>query len=582
MEPWNRPPQRPGGGRRPPYQRHQQQEYHRQHQQNRQRGDTRYPQASYGTHGRPIHPPMPPPGLFSSHRPPPPFPAPHLPAAPPFTNTMPRMSNTTTVRPSPPDTAEGEVDRLPADERMVFEKMVETYHRNPELVDMVKQSQRGNPKYAFLFEGSRLHRCFQHRTGQRPPSAGRMEEESAGSTTHRASAAPFFRPPPPVPPPEALASMRSADPANYGASDPAVHLPRYHSLPAGLMVALVNEDHAAPYSALRASVLESTGFLDSVAPNLLSYLPGTADPAATAKPPREEREKVPDSMEQALAHFERGLCYIYKEGEFRDRDNPFASRDSQHVAGSQHPPPAIMDKDGWEPGALERVLWDRRRGSAQRRRWRRIRDRERRRAAGEDVSSSSESSASGDSKEEEDGSTSSSSGSDSDSSSGSSSASSARSGHPARQRANPRRSANSTGGSSSVNRAIGSDNVGFKMLARLGWQQGQGLGASNDGIVEPIRPQTRFSTVRNTKGSTQGGRYHHQQQQRRGRRRGAGSKRGAPVERASLGTGRLGHDADKPAPTDSSLADAAADNKAGDEFETYRMQMSSAYTKHQP
>ncbi|KAJ2510634.1 SURP and G-patch domain-containing protein 1 [Coemansia sp. RSA 2049] len=469
---------------------------------------------------------------------------------------MPRMSSTTTVRPPPPGTAESEVGRLPVDERMVFEKMVEAYHRNPELVDMVKQSQRGNPKYAFLFEGCRLHRCFQHRTGQRPRGAGRVEEESSGNTTHRASAAPCFRPPPPVPPPEALASMRSADPASHGASDPAVHLLRYHSLPAGLMVALVSEDRAAPYSALRTSVLESTGFLDSVAPNLLSYLPGTTASAA-AKTPREEKEKAPDSMEQAVLHFERGLCYIYKEGEFQDRDNPFASRDTQHAVGAASPPPAIMDKDGWAPGALERVLWDRRRGSGQRRRWRRIRDRECRRAAGEDASSSSESSASDGSEEEEEeeedgssSSSSSSSGSDSDSSSGSSS-SRARSGHPARQRANPRRSANSTGGSSSVNKAIGSDNVGFKMLAKLGWQQGQGLGASNDGIVEPIRPQTRFST------------------------------RGAPVERASLGTGRLGHDADKPDPTDSSLADTAADNKAGDEFEAYRRQMSSAYTKHQ-
>lgn len=30
------------------------------------------------------------------------------------------------------------------------------------------------------------------------------------------------------------------------------------------------------------------------------------------------------------------------------------------------------------------------------------------------------------------------------------------------------------------------DNVGFKMLKKLGWSEGQGLGASASGIIEPV------------------------------------------------------------------------------------------------
>lgn len=30
------------------------------------------------------------------------------------------------------------------------------------------------------------------------------------------------------------------------------------------------------------------------------------------------------------------------------------------------------------------------------------------------------------------------------------------------------------------------DNIGFKMLQKLGWQEGQGLGSEGTGIVEPI------------------------------------------------------------------------------------------------
>lgn len=30
------------------------------------------------------------------------------------------------------------------------------------------------------------------------------------------------------------------------------------------------------------------------------------------------------------------------------------------------------------------------------------------------------------------------------------------------------------------------DNVGFKMLQKLGWSEGQGLGAKSSGIVDPV------------------------------------------------------------------------------------------------
>lgn len=40
--------------------------------------------------------------------------------------------------------------------------------------------------------------------------------------------------------------------------------------------------------------------------------------------------------------------------------------------------------------------------------------------------------------------------------------------------------------SSSVNVAIGEENVGRKMLQKMGWRQGQGLGKNEAGITEPV------------------------------------------------------------------------------------------------
>ncbi|KAJ1665855.1 hypothetical protein IW140_002936 [Coemansia sp. RSA 1813] len=421
--------------------------------------------------------------------------------------------------------------------------MVETYCRNPELVNMVKQSQRGNPKYHFLYEESSLNPYFQWRVNHQPERQAitSFERSMANANAVRPMPRPFC--PPPVPPPEAIAGMRNENPAAAPQSaQKAHHL--YHKLPAGLMLKLINEDHT-PYSALRTRDLESTDFLDSVAPGLSSALSCTEKPIAP---------EMTSDLEQALDHFERGLCYIYKEGEFEDRDNPFASAASNDTHNVPSLP--IMDKEGWESGVLEKLLWDRRRGGEERRKWKRKGDRAQRRLAGEDVSSSSQSS------DDSDGSDSSSDSSGSDSSSASSS------GSQSGQRTSAMRpSVNARG--SSINTAIGSDNVGFKLLAKLGWQEGQGLGASNDGIIEPIRLQTRFSTIRNDKGK---GSY-------RGRQRSRGGKKGNADKRASLGTGRL-EDAD----ATSALAagsDQTGNNTNSKEFDAYRRQMSLAYSSHQ-
>ena len=33
---------------------------------------------------------------------------------------------------------------------------------------------------------------------------------------------------------------------------------------------------------------------------------------------------------------------------------------------------------------------------------------------------------------------------------------------------------------------LNAENVGFKMLQKFGWKEGQGLGKSNQGVVEPV------------------------------------------------------------------------------------------------
>ena len=38
----------------------------------------------------------------------------------------------------------------------------------------------------------------------------------------------------------------------------------------------------------------------------------------------------------------------------------------------------------------------------------------------------------------------------------------------------------------STSTPISEDNIGNKMLRKMGWKSGEGLGANNDGITEPV------------------------------------------------------------------------------------------------
>ncbi|KAJ2889346.1 hypothetical protein IWW38_004768 [Coemansia aciculifera] len=263
----------------------------------------------------------------------------------------------------------------------------------------------------------------------------------------------------------------------------------------------------APYTALRTDDLESATFLDSIVPGLSSYKDG-----CLVLPP----EIVASELSEVLEQFDRGIRCIYKESEEAEDCD--------------------IDKEGWGPGVLEKVLWERRKSSAERRKWER--KAQGKRHCGNmiysisDISSESRSG----SNDEEDDSASDASDSSSESSS-SSDDSSTSSGSVVVARP------------TSVNKALGSDNVGFKMLEKLGWQQGRGLGAAEDGIVEPIRLATRFSTVR-------------------GRGRGRGRARG--VARASLGTGRR----PQPPPPAEEFTENA---DLSDDFESYRKKMSTVY-----
>ncbi|KAJ2467234.1 SURP and G-patch domain-containing protein 1 [Coemansia sp. RSA 2337] len=409
-----------------------------------------------GVPGRPpFRPPIPPPR-------PPPLPRPplHLPRPP--------------LPPLPPP--------ISAEEGHIIDKMAEAYNRNPELVAKVMDAQRDNPRYGFLHENSPLHAYYRWRISQL---------QGTGIMTGPSQRPPM--PPPPRPPLSYLGSsppMRSPDPSPVPpsaelegtASCAPGRTRRYFELPAGLMVKAADGFHT-PYSALRTADLEAPKFLDSIVACLSDSRDRIPAPELTSE------------LSDALEHFERGVRCIYEEGE----DNYIT-----------------IDKEGWEPGVLEKVLWDRRKSSADRRRWKRAQAKTH---CGNMVCSVSDVTESSEDSSE--------SSSDSDSDSDGSSDSSSVVVRP-----------------TSVNKALGSDNVGFKMLEKLGWQQGQGLGAAGNGIVEPIRLATRFSSVRGARG--------------RGRGRGRG------VERASLGTGRR--------PAAQPLPDDGADG-----FESYRQQMSSVY-----
>ncbi|KAJ2880175.1 hypothetical protein H4R27_004881 [Coemansia aciculifera] len=376
--------------------------------------------------------------------------------------------------------------------------MAEAYNRNPELVAKVMDAQRDNPRYGFLRESSPLHAYYRWRVSQLQ-CIGNM----AGAGWRPPMPPPPPRPPlshlsspPPIcsPDPLPVSVQLSVDLKETSGSAPGCTR-RYFDLPAGLMVKAADGFHT-PYSALRTADLESPKFLDSI----VACLSDSGD--------RIPAPEITSELSDALDHFERGVRCIYEENELQSsEDNPI-----------------VIDKEGWEPGVLEKVLWDRRKSNADRRRWKRAQAKAH---CGNMVCSTSDVS---ESSEGSTGESSSESDSDSDSDSGSDGSS----------------DSSVVVRPTSVNKALGSDNVGFKMLAKLGWQQGQGLGAGGNGIVEPIRLATRFSTVRGAGA------------------RGRGRGRGRGVERASLGTGR--RPAVQPVP-----------GSGADGFESYRQQMSSVY-----
>ena len=47
---------------------------------------------------------------------------------------------------------------------------------------------------------------------------------------------------------------------------------------------------------------------------------------------------------------------------------------------------------------------------------------------------------------------------------------------------------------------LGADNVGRRMLLAMGWRAGTGLGASADGIVEPVAERGSLATPRQHRG----------------------------------------------------------------------------------
>ncbi|KAJ2620322.1 hypothetical protein GGI25_004947 [Coemansia spiralis] len=522
---------------------HDNKQKHHQQQSNRNQPHL---QSGLSTHQRP---PLPPPGLPPLRPPHPsyepcmraeqirPIPLPlSLPLPPP--PPPPQLAGPPLLRPPYPTDP---LVELPADERAIFEKMVEAHNRNPELVDMVRKSQQRNPKYHFLFEGSRLFPYFQWRITQKNLASTHIDDRADPYNKSHATHYPghillphahgihppplSLRPPPPIPPLEFL-KEKNEEILTAESTEKQLSTQHYYKLPAGLMVKSTTEQHS-PYSALCVKDLENAEFLDSVVPGLSLCSGKIVPPEMTA------------DLEQALALFEQGVRYIYKENEFEDRGNYFASADGDHRDA-----PFSMDKEGWEPGILEKILWDRRKGSAERHRWKRAQ----RRLAGDAVSDSSHTSlSSSGSSEDSDSSTSDTNDTSSTSSESESETSRENTGI---------KPASSSIKASSVNKAIGSDNIGFKLLSKLGWQEGQGLGASNDGIVEPIRLQTRFSTIRHDKNS---------KSIQRGRQTRY-EKKSKVEKRASIGPSKM-----------QTATKKAIGKSSNDEFESYRKQMSSAY-----
>ncbi|KAJ2131267.1 hypothetical protein IW136_005345, partial [Coemansia sp. RSA 678] len=230
--------------------------------------------------------------------------------------------------------------------------MAETQARNPAVVELVKKSHWNDPKYHFLFGASPLHLYYQWRVTQ---------QQQQSSTDLTATT-----------PQHGQETCGTTSPDNAKAKECSTR--RYFELPAGLMVTAITEDHP-PYSALQASKLEDPEFLESIVPGLSTFTDEMPAPELT------------DQLSQALADFDKGVRYIYNKGEFEHRKDELSGTNNQDNDVAD----MTMDKDGWQPGVLEKVLWDRRKGSEQRKRWKHRQERAKLRLEGQNVSDTTES-----------------------------------------------------------------------------------------------------------------------------------------------------------------------------------------------
>jgi hypothetical protein len=42
---------------------------------------------------------------------------------------------------------------------------------------------------------------------------------------------------------------------------------------------------------------------------------------------------------------------------------------------------------------------------------------------------------------------------------------------------------------------IGSESFGHRMMQKMGWQEGKGLGQTGEGLVDPVQQRMRFGTA---------------------------------------------------------------------------------------
>ncbi|KAJ1863085.1 hypothetical protein LPJ73_000611 [Coemansia sp. RSA 2703] len=178
-------------------------------------------------------------------------------------------------------------------------------------------------------------------------------------------------------------------------------------------------------------------------------------------------------MDDIFEAFDKGVRFIYREGEFADSDQAIDAS----IVG--------MDNDGWQiNNKQEEFLHEPR--SAQT-------------SFSASGSSSEETSSSEQSSDDEDDNSDVGNESNDDLSSTSSQSSSSPSSSSYSSYSSASLDEDKSLLPANVNKALGSDNIGFKMLSKLGWREGEGLGAESEGIREPICLNTRFGNPRGGK-----------------------------------------------------------------------------------